>query len=366
MKVAILIQLFPPKWLGGTEIATYNIARELAKKGHEIHIITMTDGRLSRESKGKGFYVHRLAWQKIKFLGIISLWLKIVLLLKKINPEIIQVQGLGIALPAFLAKKFFRKPYIIYCRGSDVYLPWKFKKTISKMILKNADLVISLTNDMAKETKKIYNREIKVIPNGINLERFENLSRDKIRQKLEIKDEKIILFVGGLKPVKGLQYLIEAMDIIKKKEPEAKLILIGEGEERKNLEKLVKKLNLKNNVIFVGKVPNEKVPEYLVAADIFVLSSISEGFPNTILEAMASGLSIVATKVGGLAEIIKDGKNGFLVKPKNPQEIAEKILLLFENDNLKEKISKNNKEEVKKYSSENIIRKLEKIYVNFS
>jgi len=367
MKIAILVQLFPPKWLGGTEIATYNIAKELAKKGHEVHIITMADGRLSRKSREKDFYVHRLAWQKIKFLRIISLWLKIILLLKKINPEIIQAQGLGIALPAFLAKKFLRKPYIIYCRGSDVYLPWKFKSKIAKLVLKNADLVISLTNDMAKEVKKIYNREIKVIPNGIDLERFGNLSKDKTRQKLQIRGkEKIIIFIGGLKPVKGIQYLIMAMDIIRRKEPKAKLILVGGGEEKENLEKLVKKLNLKNNVNFVGKVPNEKVPEYLIASDIFVLSSLSEGFPNTVLEAMVSGLPIVATKVGGLAEIIKDGKNGFLVEPRNSQELAKKILLLLRDDNLRKRISRSSKEEVKKYSWENIIEKLEKIYINFS
>ena len=215
--------------------------------------------------------------------------------------------------------------------------------------------------DMKREMKKIYDRDIAVIPNGIDLNKVKCLSTQDVRNELGIKkDRKIILFVGVLRPIKGLPYLIKAMTIIKDKNK--KLLLVGDGEERDQLEDLVKKLKLEKYVTFIGKVPYDDVFKYMVVSDILVLSSLSEGLPNVILEAMAAGLPIVATRVGGIPDIVKDGENGFLIDPKNPEQIAEKINLFLEDDKLREKISKNNKQKAKEYSWESVIERLEKIY----
>lgn len=214
--------------------------------------------------------------------------------------------------------------------------------------------------------KKIYDREVFVNPNGIDLERFKDLSKENIRKRLKIEeDEKIIIFVGTLRPVKGIKYLIKAMKIIRQKNEDARLMLIGDGEERAYLENLVKELNLKNYVKFIEKVKNENVPEYMVTSDVFVLPSLSESFGIVNLEAMASGLPIVTTKVGGLPEVVKDGETGFLVEPKNPEQIAEKALLILEDDELRKRISRNNKEEVRKYSWESVVERLEEIYQSY-
>lgn len=266
-------------------------------------------------------------------------------------------------MPGFLAKKLLRKPYLVWCRGSDVYLPWRFKRAGLGLALRNADAVIALTKDMKREIQKICNREIIVIPNGIDLERFQNLSREEARNKLQIKaDDKIIIFVGSLRPVKGVKYLIKAMKIVRQKEPNARLILIGNGEEKQDLVKLTGDLNLGNLITFVGQIPNEKVPEYMAASNVFVLPSLSEGFPLVSLEAMACGLPIVVSRVCGLPEIVEDGKNGFLVESGNPEQIAEKVLLLLEDDELRERMSRNNKEKVKDYTWEGVIGRLERIY----
>lgn len=141
-------------------------------------------------------------------------------------------------------------------------------------------------------------------------------------------------------------------------------MLVGGGQERQALQELVKELDLEERVTFVGKVSNGEVPKYMVASDVFVLPSLSEGFPLVTLEAMASGLPIVATKVGGLPEIVKDGDNGFLIEPKNPEQIAEKVLSLLVDEELREKISRNNQEKAKHYSWENIVERLEEVYRN--
>lgn len=366
MKIAILVSGFPPKWLAGTEIATYNIAKYLAKRGHEVHVITSLDEGLPKENIEEGFYVYRIKTMEQLHLGPIFFSIKSIFKIKKIRPYILHSQSiLRTGLTCFIAKKLFKKPYVAYCRGSDIYSSWMFKKVISRLVLKNADAVIALTEDMKREIKKIYERDIFVIPNGINLERFKNLSREDIRRRLKIKeDEKIIISVGGLRPIKGVKYLIEAMKFITDNNENISLMIVGDGKEKEYLGSLVKELELEQYVTFVGKIPNEKVPEYMAVSDVFVLPSLSEGFPVVNLEAMASGLPIVATKVGGVPEIIKDGKNGFLVESKNPERIAERILLLLKNDELRERMSRANKKEVEKYTWESVVGRLEEVYLN--
>ena len=364
MTVAILVLLFPPKWVAGTEIATYNIAKHLAKRGHEVHVITSLDEGLPKESIEQSFYVHRIKIPQMRFLGIVVFWLKALPLLKRLKPDMVHGQSTTTGIVGFLAKKLLKKPYVVYERGSEVYLPWLFKTPISKLVLRRADVVIALTEDMKTEMQKIYSRDVAVIPNGIDLESYEDLpTKEASRQRLALNNnDKIILFVGTLRPVKGLKYLIQAMNMVRQKDTKARLMLIGYGEERQSLEGLVKELDLGDRVTFVGKVPNEKVPEYMAASDIFVLPSLSEGFPVVILEAMASGLPIVATKVGGLPEIVKDGENGFLVKPRGPEELADKVLALLENEELRRGMIRNNRNKVQQYSWENTVGQLEAIY----
>jgi len=363
MKIAILVPAFLPKWLAGTEIATYNIARHLAKRRHEVHVITSMDKGMPRENEEAGFYVHRIGFPRLKFLGIMVFSLKALFLLKGFNPDLVHAQNTIMGMPGFLAKKLLRKPYLVWARGSEIYLPWLFKRPMSKLVLKNADAAIALTEDMKTEMQKICNRDVLVIPNGIDFERFENLSRDAVRCKLQANsDARLVIFVGRFRPEKGVRYLIEAMEIIRQKNQQVRLILGGEGPEEDSLRQLVRQLNLEDCVDFAGQIPNEKVPQYMAASDVFVLPSLSEGLPNVILEAMASGLPIVASKVGGVPQIIKDGENGYLIEPTRPDQIAEKVLLLLENHDLRDAISRNSIQKAKDYSWENVVWRLEEVY----
>lgn len=365
MKIAILVQMFLPKRIGGTEVATYNIASYLAERGHEVHVITTLDEGLPKESMEKKFYIHRIFRREIKFAGIILLWIKMFWCLRKVKPDIVHSQSLVLGMPCLFAKIFLRIPYVVYGRGSDVYLPWTFKNQISELILKNANSVIALTEDMKEKLQNMYLREALVIPNGLNLENFEGISKEEARKKLSIeREDRVIIFTGTLHSVKGVKYLIQGMDIIKQNGIKAKLLLVGDGEDREALMRLTKKLELEQDITFVGRVPNEKVPGYMSASDVFVLPSLSESFGIVILEAMASRLPIIATNVGGLPEIVKEGVNGFLVSPKNPDELAKKIILILQNDDLRHNMSKNNEERAKDYGWDVVVEKLERAYLN--
>ncbi len=358
MKIAIIIDLFPPKWLAGTEIATYNLAEHLAKRGHEIHVITSHDKGLPNFDKENGFYIHRLAWPKIRIIGVLSFWLQIFLKIRTIKPDIVQAQAINMGIPAYITKKILKIPYIIWGRGDDVYRPGRFIRITTKPILQNANAVLALTEDMRRKLAKGTDHEIFVVPNGINLNLFAERSLTIVKEN----GVKKILFVGRLSPVKGVQYLIRAMERVLKEIPEAKLILVGEGKEREMLESLSIQLDINKSVQFVGIVNHEKVHTFMQQADVFVLPSLSEGFPNVLLEAMACGLPVIATRVGGIPDIIMEEENGYLIDEKRPDEISEKLLFLSRNKPITWKISKNNKEKVKKYNWDNIVSNLEEIY----
>jgi glycosyltransferase involved in cell wall biosynthesis len=359
MKIAIIVSRFPPKWPGGTEIASYNLAKHLAKRGHELHVITSHDEGFPNIDKENGFYIHRISWSKIRIFGIFSFLVKFFLEIRKIKPDIVQVQDLNMGIAAWLPKKILKIPYVVWGRGDDVYKLNRFGRIRTKRILQHADAVIALTENMRIHLKNIFNTEISVIPNGITLEEYNDVTISTDRKT----GSKNILFVGRLRPVKGIQYLITSMKKIHEEIPDARLVLVGENsEEKERLTALSIQLGIQNCVQFIGMVPHEKVKAFMQQSDIFVLPSLSEGFPNVILEAMACGLPVIASRVGGIPDIITDNTNGYLVEVKDTNDMANKILLLLSDDTLRKKISENNRDLVKKYSWENVTIELEKIY----
>lgn len=359
MKIAILVNLFPPKWLAGTEIATYTLADHLAWRGHEVHVITSHDAGLPELSQENGFCIHRIAWPKIRFIGTVIFWTRICLEIQTIKPDVFHAQSLSCGIPAVIAKKLLKAPCVVWGRGSDIYLPGRFTMMTSKLILQNADAVLALTEDMKQKMWEICDKDISVVSNGVDLERFKTSSGDQREG-----NAKTIIFVGRLHPVKGVQYLIEAMAIVHQEMPDAKLVIVGDGDERSRLEELVEKLNLSDCIQFAGRMPQENIPRLMCQADIFALSSLSEGLPVALLEVMAARLPIVATNVGGIPDIVEEGVNGYLVNAKNPNEIADRILILLRSDEVRNKISINNREKAKLYTWDKIIGMVEKVYLN--
>ena len=358
MRIAILVEHFPPKGQGGTEIATYFMALHLARRGHDVHVIYVLEEGLPRESDEQGFHIHRVPLHRIRILGAFFYWFAVFTEIRKIHPELVHVQSLVSGMPALFSKKLLGIPYAVWGQGSDVYLPKGYIRLTSRMVVKNADSAIALTKDMQKAMQNIYSRDIAIVPNGINMA---DLSAEPCR-KDEKDPKKRVLYVGRLSPVKGVQYLIRAMKQVNDTIPDARLIIIGNGRERGMLEALSAELGIQEYVQFRGEVPHESVLSFMQQADVFVLPSLSEGFPMVIVEALACGLPVVGSRVGGMPEIITDGINGYLVEAKDVGAIAEKILLLLQDEKLRKKMSDNNKELVKKYTWEHVITELEKIY----
>ncbi len=358
MKIAILIPCFLPKWFGGTEVATYHLAGRLAKRGHEVHVITPLDEGLPEESCENGFHIHRLPKIATSFPGGVIFWGDIVRAIQRIGPDIVHAQSLNSGIPALFSNKLLKIPYVVYGRGLDVYHPEWYVKLTAKAVLKNAGAAIALTEDMEEIMNDMYNRDIVLVPNGIDL------VEDSARQREAENHSKRVLFVGRLHSVKGIQYLLGAMYIVHRELPEVKLTLVGDGEDRERLEHMTDFLGIKECVEFVGRVPHERIRYYMVHADVLVLPSLSEGFPVTILEAMASGLPVIATRVGGVPEIIENNVNGYLVETENQGKIAEALLKLLRDEQLRKCISGNNREKAERYQWDKVAATLEEIYRN--
>jgi glycosyltransferase involved in cell wall biosynthesis len=177
-----------------------------------------------------------------------------------------------------------------------------------------------------------------IVYNGIDPEVFRPLPPDgEIQKKLGFfkGENKTLIYAGRLVGWKGLQVLLKAAALMKEAVP-IQLLIVGDGEIRPSLEKLSSELGMEKRVFFAGFVPNQDLPRYYSLADVGVFPSLAdETFGISLAEAMACGLPVVSTKIGGIPEVVPEGKAGFLVAPKNPQELAEKILFLLADDRLR-------------------------------
>ena len=221
---------------------------------------------------------------------------------------------------------------------------------------------------MLKWYPELKNR-MSIIHNGIDLEAFEKelmhfttQEKHKIRTQLfEAKsDDTVLLTIAALHPRKGLKYLLKAMRKIIEQKNSTKLVIIGEGPEKPELEKLINKLKIQDRVKLLGH--QENIPKMLKSSDLFVLPSIKEAFGLVLLEAMAAQVPIVATNVGGIPEIVEDRKNGFLVEPRDEDALTQTILMLIKNKPLREKLAFLGHHKVKQFDLKGMVEKTKKVY----
>lgn len=206
-------------------------------------------------------------------------------------------------------------------------------------------------------------RKIEVLYSGVDLKKFPYFQRDLKREHVRI------LGVGRLHKKKGFRYLIKAFRKVLDHHPTAELVIVGKGDEKQNLKKLIKKYDLNDHITFKGDLPHHKVTQELEKADIFCLPSITtsdgnhEGIPNALKEAMATGLPVVSTYHGGIPELIEDQVEGFLVREKDVDGLADRICLLIEYPELREQMGKKGRERIEtQFNSARQVKKLEDLY----
>lgn len=220
---------------------------------------------------------------------------------------------------------------------------------VGSEIDKKADIVITVSNFIKQHLIKtgLISSKIKLIYLGIDTKKFKERSLDSsVKTSLGIKSaERVVMCVARLYVTKGINHLIKAIPIVLEKGNNIKVVFVGDGANRKEYEKLAKDLGVENKVLFLGVKDN--VEELLSIADIFCLPSIRDNFPFAILEAMAEGKPVVATRVGGIPEAVVDKVTGLLIPPGDIQGLANAINKLLEDSNLAKRLGSNAKNRIK-------------------
>ena len=285
---------------------------------------------------------------------------------KKEHIDIIHAHGYGAANFGRLAGMIHGIPAIVHAHDDDRYYPL-YQKLADRLLRNYTDKAIAVSESVKESCinkRNISKDKTFVIHNGIPLQNFitpEEKHVQEERKRLGIEsDFKVIGTVAKLREEKGTRYLIESAARVLKIFPKTNLLIAGDGPLMEELKHLSEKLGIGNRVLFGGFL--DDIPMVLSIIDIFIIPSITEGSPLALLEAMAMGKPIVATNVGGIVEILRDGDTGFLVPSRDPEAIAERIIYLFGNETESRKLGLRAKEEVGKYDICSNVRKLAEHY----
>lgn len=230
---------------------------------------------------------------------------------------------------AALLSRWFGKPLVVTARGSDINLiaQYRWPRRMMQWAARRAAASIGVSKALADAMAEwdIGREKLHVMRNGVDLERFRPLPQDEARARLGLQGRPLLVSVGNLVPLKGHDLTIAAFARVLPEYPEAQLALVGAGAERERLEAQVRALGLQGSVVFAGSVENAELPDWFSAADLSILSSSREGLPNVLLESMACGAPVVATRVGGTREVVTDAVAGRLVERRDAEHIAAAI-----------------------------------------
>jgi len=352
--------------IGGATMAMFHLMLGLASLNVEPILLSTTPKqeyfRLYQRLRMKNVKIILSSLPFKSLLYWIWLFFSSLRVIKKHRIDIVHCHGTKEALVVGLAAKLLRKKIIYTIEGdpnieisispySYSFLDKLFLRFSWNIGLKLADKIVGCSNWMAEHLKK-YGLEATGIPNPIDYERFSNVMAHGSN----------IVCIARFEKVKNIETLIIAASEILKKYPEVKLVIVGGGSQEKELKALAEKLSISDNVEFQGFRPD--VENVLKDALVFVLPSIYEPFGMVAAEALASGLPIIVSRVGGLREIVREGLNGFSFNPRDWRELSEKMLLLLEDQKLREEMKNKAKESAKDFSSVNVALKYLRVYLD--
>lgn len=344
----------------------FDEVKELAKKGFEIHVVTQHNSGIPYEETMDNIHIHRFRWLEPKtfralvhFKGImdtfrmttyvISLFFTLIQIIRKYEIQIIHAHSVvPTGFMASIVSKLMHKPLFITAHGMDIN-NFENSRIFNYFIassLNSSFKSIAVSEDLAKKMELMVKDKNKVfvLRNAVDTGRFNPTRNKSIRNEFDIKDEDIlILFVGYLDEFKGIFELVNAFNKVIADNENIKLMMVGAGPKKEVLLNTLKKMGIEKEVIFTGMVEHHKIHKYYQAADIFILPSYTEGGgpPLVVMEAMACGLPIIGTNVGGMPEGIKNEVNGFIVPSKNEKELVKKLMILIEDDNLRREFGNN-------------------------
>ena len=348
---------------GGITSYVFTLASGLKKKGHNVFVASSRGG-IVEKFKGAGLEFIPVPMRTKKEISpkIILSAFKLSSIIKEKKIDIIHSHSRTTQVLGCLLSQATGARHIFTCHGF-------FKRRILRKIFPCwGDKVIAISQQVKEhliKDLKLDEKKITVINNGIDTDRFGKQKTENRKQKkanLGIGDGPVVGIIARLSDVKGHKYLIRAMKIVLEKFPSANLLIVGTGKMQKELSQLVRSLGIGRSVFFVPEIQDTK--NALSFMDIFVMPSLQEGLGLALMEAMAQGLAVIGSNVGGIKTLIQNGTNGLLVEPADSNGLAKAIITLL-NDPAKS-VSLGNQAQIfirQNFSQDKMVRETEKEYL---
>lgn len=384
MKIAIFSDTFPPQ-INGVANVVYKSAVSLAKLGHQVSVFTISNGKDDKINdvisfEKDGIELIRFPSMPAPVYPGYRLALPIGIAIEKLrrfHPDVIHTHtpfsiGWSLIGPA----KLLRIPivgthhtfYDHYLKHAHLDYDWAKRLTWNFTLdyYNRCDLVLSPSQSLADQLQSHgLKKPFEILSNSVDSDLFcpaaDNKTKELLKKSFGITGKSLV-YMGRLSYEKSVDHVIKATAEVAKKIPNIKLMVIGDGPERENLEKLAQKLKIKENVLFVGFKQNQGLVEALQANDIFLTASKTENMPLSVIEAMAVGLPVVATDALGMPEIVKNDVNGYLFEPDDWKEMSGKIMAILTDENLMKKFAIASREASLLHSEDCLTKKLESIY----
>ena len=328
--------------VGGGEVLAHAIALENRREYRPVFALLDEMGSLGREVQNQGFQVEVVERRPGFDLGCAR---RLARFLRSENVLLIHAHQYGPLLYSGLARWPARNPPILFTEHGRDYPDFRRSRRVwaNRLLLGRGDRFVAVAEFVARalvDFEGLPAERVEVIRNGRDLTAYKAKPglRAAIRSELGLSDEDfLILQVARLDPLKDHSTALRALSLMTKQNPAVKLAFVGDGEERSRLEELVRSLGLSESVLFLGF--RGDVPRLLQAGDAFLLSSISEGTPLTLIEAMGTGLACVATIVGGVPELIRDGEDGLLAPVGDAAGLADRLSRIASDPELRRRLS---------------------------
>lgn len=379
MRILHITGEFPPYFKGGLSTYIYEVSKRLWSRGNEIDVLVIKGNNTAYNQENnlpisneinviiEDFYAKDISKFNNGIFNISEINKEFNVLEKISNiPNIVHIHDWYGVLWASVIKYTYNIPIIMTShlplRSGFTYTGHSIEKK-EKMLFEGlgfriADIVIAPSNFIANLLVNEYNvpnEKIIVIPNGVDTQYFSP-------GKKKNENEKIILSVSRITEQKGIEYLLELTQYVINKMPNVKFIVVGDGPLLNDLKNTSNSMALSNNLEFLGFITRDRLKEHYRLSDIFITTSIYEPFGLTILEAMASGIPVVAFSVGGIKELVRNDKDGILIPPSRVDLMGDGLIQLLLNSKLKLEYGKNARKRALMFKWEKIIPDLENNY----
>jgi len=358
---------------GGSGVVATELGMALAQRGHHVHFITYKQP-VRLDFISNDIHFHEVFVEEYPLFQFqpyeLALSSKMVEVVEMYNLEILHVHyAIPHAYAAYMAKQMLHEKginikVVTTLHGTDITLVGSHPnyKTAVEFSINNSDVVTTVSESLKRDTLRLFNitKEIKVIHNFIDFEQYPEIgSEDCLRHTIANENERIITHISNLRPVKRASDVIDIFYKIQKEIP-SKLLLVGEGPDRENIECQAKDLGILDKVLFMGN--SNEVNKLLCYSDLFLLPSETESFGLAALEAMAARTPVISTNSGGLPEVNTQGITGFLSDVGDTDDMAKNGIHILEDLDRLQQFKNNALEQAKRFSLQNVLPDYKAIY----